>query len=71
MEMDLLFVDGVLLVALMSFLASLGHLVGRICGGRFPALRRVTARFERHHPVLCDRDDNFYCFFRRDAFQLS
>lgn len=66
MELDLFFVDGVLLVALMALGASLGHFIDKFVRTRCPALFRVAARFERRHPGLFDQDD-FYCFFHKDA----
>ncbi|BDQ33847.1 hypothetical protein JCM14722_13890 [Pseudodesulfovibrio portus] len=70
MELDLFFVDGVLLVALMALGASLGHFIGGLARHRCPALFRIAARFERRHPGLFDQGD-FYCFFRKGALYGS
>ncbi|MBG0790557.1 MAG: hypothetical protein H0S80_08695 [Desulfovibrionaceae bacterium] len=67
MDLDLVFVDGVLLIALMAFLASLGHSIGRFIRAKFPTLSRMPARFERRYPQLFDEDDSFYCFFSKGA----
>lgn len=29
----------------------------------------TSSRFCARHPRLCDKDDNFYCFFRKDVFR--
>lgn len=67
LEMELLFVDGVLLIALMALAASLGVFADRLARAKFPALYRLAARFERRHPGLFDGGDTFYCFFRKAA----
>ncbi len=61
MELDMFFVDGVLLMALMALGASIGHYFGELARTRFPGILRLAARFD---PASRDRGD-FYCFFRK------
>jgi hypothetical protein len=67
MEFDFFFVDGVLVFALMAFLASLGPVVGALIKNCCPAAVRSVRRFGRRHPALFAESEDFYCFFHKDA----
>ncbi|EGB15909.1 hypothetical protein DND132_2706 [Pseudodesulfovibrio mercurii] len=67
MEIDLMFVDGLLVFAVMAFLASLGPIVGAFVKGCCPTALRSARRFTRRHPALFAESGDFYCFFHKDA----
>lgn len=67
MEMDFFFVDGVLVFALMAFLARFGRAVGTLLQDCCPAVFRSARRFGRRHPDLFTESDDFYCFFHKDS----
>jgi hypothetical protein len=67
MEFDFFFVDGVLIFALMAFLASLGPVLGSMFKACCPAAIGSVRRFGRRHPGLFTESEDFYCFFHKDA----
>ncbi|WP_319583175.1 hypothetical protein [uncultured Pseudodesulfovibrio sp.] len=67
MEFDLFFVDGVLVFALMAFLASLGPVVGALFKACCPSAIRKVRRIGGRYPALFTESEDFYCFFHKDA----
>lgn len=67
MSFELVFVTALFCFAAVALCIRLKHrFAGRALhiGEDF----KKRSRFERRHPVLCDRDNTFYCFFKRDVF---
>jgi len=71
MFMESQFVNGLLFFAIVALaMEAEDYLAAHVFGKGSPCHRLVT-RFERRHPKLCDNDDTFYSFFRRDTFQKN
>lgn len=67
MELDVFVLDMVLPIALMAFLASLGHGIGRFCNVNCPAVSKAVAWASQRLSGLGDDTDTFYCFFKTEA----
>ncbi len=68
MTMELYFVCGLLAFALTKVLIGLEHFVATHWLHKHSLFRKKLRNFEKKHPHLCDNQDVFYCFFKRDSF---
>lgn len=67
MEASMFFVGGVLVIALMFLLASLGTAVRTFVGNCCPFVSRMTARCSSRLSGLFTESGDFYCFFHKDS----
>ena len=70
MAMELYFTLGVIAFSLIAVGINVEHYIAVHWFQKDSTLMRALQAFERRHPALCDRDDLFYCFFKRDRFTL-
>lgn len=68
MTMELYFVYGLLAFALTVVGIVVEHFVATHWFHKHSILRSLFRRLEKKYPHLCDNEDAFYCFFKRDAF---
>lgn len=68
MDFELYFSLVVLAFALVVVCVSVEHYVAVRWLHKDSLLVKGLKAFEKKHPNLCDNEDAFYCFFKRDAF---
>jgi len=68
MYLELFFFGVILPFAFVALFMGMEHSFSAHFLKKHSFLRRCATRLSQRYPVLCDDDDTFYCFFRRDAF---
>lgn len=68
MTMELYFSLGLLAFILIVVCISVEHFIAARWLNKDSVLVKLLKAFERKHPTLCDNEDVFYCFFKRDSF---
>jgi|GEM_PF-1147148 len=71
MLLELYFVSGILLFAVIALAMAAEHRFAGHFFHRESISLRLSRRFEQAHPDLCDSRDSFYTFFRRDRLHTK
>ncbi|WP_147819123.1 hypothetical protein [Salidesulfovibrio onnuriiensis] len=69
MTMELYFVYGLLAFVLTVAGVVAEHFIATRFFRKNSILRRIFRKVGKKYPHLCEDNDAFYCFFKRDAFQ--
>lgn len=68
MTIELYFTMALGVFVLIAACISMEHFIAARWLKKDSILVRLLKGFERRHPSLCDNEDAFYCFFKRDSF---